>query len=117
MNAVLAGSLCNLFAGLLCVVLSVPLIRGKAKPGAFYGARTAKTLSCDKTWYRVNAAFGRWLLAMGFATAASGVVGWLLVPVAPGSWLVAGLTVCAFLPALAAVPVLTDRPPTPPSAE
>ena len=105
----LALCLCNLLAGLLCVGLAVPLIRGRVKPNAIYGARTARTLASEETWYRVNAACGRWLFWSGLALAASGVVGWFLTPAIPPAWLMTVLTVCAFLPVLCVVPVLTDR--------
>ena len=99
--AALTVAVCNLLGGLLCVALALPLVRGKVKPNLLYGGRTPKTLASDEAWYRVNAASGRWLLWLGVATAASGVLGWLLRSSVPGAWLVAGLTVCASCPCFA----------------
>ena len=101
--------LCNLLAGLLCVGLALPLVRGRVKPNAVDGARTRRTLASEQTWYRVNAACGRWLFWLGLALAASGAAGWFLTRAVPPAWLMAALTACALLPLLCVVPLLTDR--------
>ena len=53
--------------GLGMMALSVPLILGRIKPNRFTGVRIPETLSDEKTWYRVNARFGKWFLAAGAA--------------------------------------------------
>ncbi|BAM03237.1 SdpI family protein [Phycisphaera mikurensis] len=109
MNPAFLLCLLNLLLGLMCVGSAVPLIRGKVKPNLLFGLRTRTTLRDDAAWYRLNAACGRWLLPAGVALVASGVVGWLLIPAVPGSWLVGGLLASSFLPVIGYVPLLLDR--------
>src|SRR5690242_11692202 len=40
--------------GLLFIALSIPLIKGRVPPNAFYGFRTVKSLSDSKIWYEIN---------------------------------------------------------------
>ena len=51
--------------GLLFIALSVPLIQGRVPPNAFYGFRTAKSLSDSKIWYEINRLSGIDLLIAG----------------------------------------------------
>jgi SdpI/YhfL family protein len=51
--------------GLLFIALSVPLIQGRVPPNAFYGFRTAKSLSDFKIWYEINRLSGIDLLIAG----------------------------------------------------
>jgi hypothetical protein len=68
-----------LFAGLLLIGLSIPLILKKIKPNALYGFRVQQTLDDPQTWYAVNAYSGKWLLAAGIATLMA-AVGFYLIP-------------------------------------
>jgi hypothetical protein len=68
-----------LFAGLLLVGLSIPLILKKIKPNALYGFRVQQTLDDPSIWYAVNAYSGKWLLAAGIATIVA-AVGFYLIP-------------------------------------
>ena len=55
-------------AGLLLIGLSVPLIRRKVRPNAWYGFRVRQTLADPDTWYAANAYAGKWLLGVGVIT-------------------------------------------------
>jgi SdpI/YfhL protein family len=54
---------------LLFFIAAVPLVAGLVPRNRFYGVRTSKTLSDDRTWYSVNR------LAAAAIMAASGVYG------------------------------------------
>lgn len=69
-------------AGLLMVVLAVPMILEKVPPNNMYGFRTKRTLSDPEIWYPANVYAGKWLLGLGVAM----VVMALLLP-----WLLPGL--------------------------
>lgn len=56
---------------LLLFVVAVPLVAGLIPRNRFYGFRTAKTLSDDGIWYRVNRLAG---FAVMIASAVYGVV-------------------------------------------
>jgi uncharacterized membrane protein len=53
--------------GLLFVAISVPLIRRKIPPNAWYGLRVPATLASEKVWYEANAISGRELAWFGAA--------------------------------------------------
>ena len=44
----------DVFVGLLCLGLCMPLVQRKIGRNAAYGFRTRKTLASDKAWYAVN---------------------------------------------------------------
>jgi len=56
---------CFAFAGLLLIVLSIPLLLGKVPPNWFYGVRTKKTLSSKDIWYKANKYSARDLIKLG----------------------------------------------------
>lgn len=61
-----------LFSGVLQIVLSIPLIRGRVRPNALYGLRIKRTLENADLWYAANR-YAAWrmlwvgLLLMAFA--------------------------------------------------
>lgn len=57
------------FVGLLYIGISIPLIMGKVPPNAYYGFRTAKTMSNPDIWYKANAYSGWALLVSGVVIA------------------------------------------------
>ena len=65
MNQAALYSLAFCGVGLLFIALSIPLIQGRVPPNAFYGFRTAKTLSDSKVWYEINRLSGIDLLIAG----------------------------------------------------
>jgi MFS family permease len=58
-------------AGLVLAALSVPLIRRRVGPNAWYGFRVRRTLQDAAVWYEVNAYAGRRLFVAGLVTAAA----------------------------------------------
>ena len=51
----------NLSAGILFIVISLPLMTRKIPMNSLYGFRMEKALSSDENWYRINAYGGRQL--------------------------------------------------------
>jgi len=44
----------NIFAGLLIIALSIPLLKGKIKMNSLYGVRFAKSFASESHWYKIN---------------------------------------------------------------
>ena len=65
MTQVALYSLAFCGVGLLFIALSIPLIQGRVPPNAFYGFRTAKSVSDSKIWYEINRWSGIDLLIAG----------------------------------------------------
>ena len=55
-------------SGILLAALSVPLMRRRVPPNAFYGLRIPETLEDEEVWYEANARSGKDLLHVGLAT-------------------------------------------------
>jgi uncharacterized membrane protein len=72
--------LMQLIPGLLLLVLSVPLIRGKIRPNPWYGFRVRRTLEDPAVWYKANAFAGKALLRAAIVM----IVGSLALYVVPG---------------------------------
>lgn len=53
--------------GIIFVLLGIPLKRDKIPPNMWYGFRTPKTLSNEKTWYEVNRIAGQDMITAGLA--------------------------------------------------
>jgi hypothetical protein len=60
-------------AGLLLIVLVVPLIRRKVRPNNWYGFRVRQTLADPDIWYAVNAYAAEYLLVVGVITVLTAV--------------------------------------------
>ena len=60
--------------GILFVGLSIPLMQSRIPPNAFYGFRTAKTLSDPKIWYAINRIQGLDLFLAGALITFSSIV-------------------------------------------
>lgn len=54
-------------AGILLVILAVPMIVRCVRPNLWYGVRTTETLSDDRVWYEANAKSGWGFLILGAA--------------------------------------------------
>jgi uncharacterized membrane protein len=52
-----------LIPAIIIPIISVPLVAGWIPRNRFYGVRTRKTLSDERTWYSVNR-FGGWLFIL-----------------------------------------------------
>lgn len=66
--------------GLLFILLSIPLMRGRVKPNAWYGFRITETMDNPDIWYKVNAYAGKWLLITGIVT----ILASLILALVPG---------------------------------
>ncbi|MBI5714568.1 MAG: SdpI family protein [Chloroflexi bacterium] len=55
-------------AGLLLIILAVPLIQRRVPPNIWYGFRLPQTLNDPEIWYAVNEYGGRGLLWVGIIT-------------------------------------------------
>ncbi|MFN3925910.1 MAG: SdpI family protein [Pseudanabaenaceae cyanobacterium] len=73
MDDFLLINLLFIVAGVIFMLLAIPLILQKVPPNQWYGFRTTKTLSDETIWYAVNKLMGYDLLAVGAAIVASGV--------------------------------------------
>ena len=60
-------------AGLLLVVLSIPLWLRRVPPNGLYGVRIRATLNNPTLWYAANRYFAPRLAATGLATAAAAI--------------------------------------------
>lgn len=49
-------------AGLVFILISVPLLRGRIPMNHFYGARFRKSFESDENWYRINRHAARQLI-------------------------------------------------------
>jgi uncharacterized membrane protein len=72
--------LMQVIPGLLLIVLSVPLIRGKVGPNPWYGFRVRRTLEDPVIWYKANAFAGKTLIWAAIAM----IMGSLALYVVPG---------------------------------
>lgn len=66
-------------AGVLSILIALPLINRRIKPNPWYGFRVRATLENPELWYDVNAHMGRRLLISGFITTLT-AVGLFLIP-------------------------------------
>ena len=64
-SGVLIISITTLFAGLLIIGLSIPLILKKIKPNYFYGFRIPKAFASEENWYKINKYGGNLMLVWG----------------------------------------------------
>lgn len=53
------------FIGFLFIVFSIPLLRRRVGPNAWYGLRVPATLQDEEIWYEANAKTGRDMLLLG----------------------------------------------------
>jgi uncharacterized membrane protein len=63
-----------LFAGVMLVILGIPLAQRRIKPNIWYGFRMPQTLRDEHVWYETNAYFGVRFSIVGFVTIATALV-------------------------------------------
>lgn len=68
MNSLLLLSLIFMAAGILNIVIALPLLQRRIGPNPWYGFRLPRTLNDPDRWYAVNAYAARYLLWGGVAT-------------------------------------------------
>jgi len=54
-----------IFVGILCIAISIPLIKRKIKINNWYGVRLPQTMKNEEIWYEVNEKSGKNLFAFG----------------------------------------------------
>ena len=67
-----------LIAGLLLLLLSLPLAFGWVPMNKYYGFRTAVSMKSDDNWYAVNGCGGRRLAWWSLPVIAIGIAGWFI---------------------------------------
>lgn len=66
-------------AGILLILLAIPLYLEKVKPNLWYGFRIRKTLENPEVWYPVNKFGAVWMMVSGIVTVLC-AIGFLLIP-------------------------------------
>ena len=54
-----------LAVGIICIAISIPLIKRKIKINNWYGVRLPQTMKNEEIWYEVNEKSGKHLFAFG----------------------------------------------------
>jgi hypothetical protein len=62
------------FAGLLIIVLSIPLVRGRVPRNRLYGVRLHQSLQSDDAWYAINRFGGKRLIASAIPLVLLGII-------------------------------------------
>ena len=74
-----------LLAGILVLLLSLPLVRGSIPRNGLDGIRVRKAFESDANWYAINRFGGLQMIAYGAAVALAGLACFVL-PLAPDRW-------------------------------
>ena len=82
MNIILA--LTNIGAGLVVLLLSIPLMQGKVKRNWIYGVRTRATMASDEVWMQANRFWGQRAMIWCPVLIAAGILA-LFLPLGAGS--------------------------------
>ena len=64
--------------GLICILLAIPLIRGRIGRNAFYGARFPQSFQSEEAWLAINRFGGKRLAAWAIPLIAVGLVSFFL---------------------------------------
>jgi hypothetical protein len=65
-------------AGLLCIALAIPLVRGRVGRNAFYGARFPQSFQSDEAWFAINRFGGKRLIVWSLPLVAIGIASFWL---------------------------------------
>ncbi len=68
----------NIFAGLLIILLSIPLLKGKIKMNSLYGVRFAKSFASESHWYKVNRYGAKQMILWAVFIVLSGITAFFL---------------------------------------
>jgi uncharacterized membrane protein len=71
MSDVTIGVVIFAAVGIVFIGLGSPLYQKRVPPNSWYGCRTKKSLSDEKTWYTVNRVTGREMIVAGFVVISS----------------------------------------------
>lgn len=87
-------------AGLLTILVALPLIARRVPPNGYLGFRMRATLEDAGIWYAVNANFGKWLFATGLVVTVLSLLAYFLGGSPSGTWMVILLGVFVTIPVL-----------------
>lgn len=73
-------------AGVLSILIALPLINRRIKPNPWYGFRVRATLQDPELWYDVNAHLGQRLLISGLITTLAAVALFLIPNLSPDTY-------------------------------
>lgn len=74
--------------GLLFVLLSLPLLRGRVGPNRWYGFRTPRTLRDPAVWYPANRYMAKYLLGLGIVLIVAAIATFAVPHVTPGQYVI-----------------------------
>ena len=60
-------------AGLLCMALAIPLVRGQVGRNAFYGVRFPQSFQSDDAWFAINRFGGKRMIVWSIPMIATGI--------------------------------------------
>lgn len=66
--------LMNLVLGLVVLIMSIPLVRGKVRMNPVFGARVARSFESEGNWDRINRYGGRQLMIWGTILVLIGII-------------------------------------------
>lgn len=95
--------LLSIVAGLIFILVSIPLVKRRIKPNQGYGFRIAKAFESEENWYRINEYGGRQMIKWSAVIILVGVVA-LFIPLGPEDQALALLFGMA--PVLALIPAI-----------
>lgn len=106
----IAMGLVHLACATVCIVVSVPLMKGYVKMNGWYGIRIKKAFKSDENWYKINAYGGKRFIIWSLLLVITGVASFF-IPVDPergkdAEKLLAGLLLAA--PALVMIPPIIE---------
>src|SRR4051812_28405941 len=61
-------------AGLLCIGLAIPLVRGRVGRNSFYGVRFPQSFQSDDAWFAINRFGGKRLMVWSVPLIAIGII-------------------------------------------
>jgi hypothetical protein len=67
-----------ILTGLLCFLLSLPLIRGQVGRNSFYGARFPESFQSDEAWFAINRHGGKQLAISSIPLVVIGLISFFL---------------------------------------
>jgi len=65
-------------AGLLCIGLGIPLVRGRIGPNALYGVRFPQSFQSDDAWFAINRFGGKRLIVWSIPLIVIGIISFFL---------------------------------------
>lgn len=93
--------LTNIFAGLLIIILCIPLVKRKIKMNRWYGMRIPKSFKSEENWYKINEYGGRIFIYWSIPIVLIGIISLFLPPLREK-----GITILSLVPLLVILPTI-----------